>query len=72
MTDPTFAAGEQVREYGEKATEITRAFGRQAIDTYEQVVKPRRGAAKASRISESSLRSWMAQADADGSGESGR
>ncbi len=39
MTDPTFAAGEQVREYGEKVTETTRAFGRQAIDAYEQVVK---------------------------------
>lgn len=39
MTDPTFATSEQVREYGEKATETTRAFGRQAIDAYEQVVK---------------------------------
>jgi hypothetical protein len=39
MTDPTFAAGEQVREYGERATETTRAFGRQAIDAYEQIVK---------------------------------
>jgi hypothetical protein len=39
MTDATFAAGEQVREYSEKATETTRAFGRQAIDAYEQVVK---------------------------------
>ena len=38
-TEPTFAAGEQVREYGERATETTRAFGRQAIDAYEQVVK---------------------------------
>ena len=38
-TDATFAAGEQVREYGERATETTRAFGRQAIDAYEQVVK---------------------------------
>ena len=39
MTDAPFAAGEQVHEYGEKATETTRAFGRQAIDAYEQVVK---------------------------------
>ena len=39
MTDATFAAGEQVREYGERATESTKAFGRQAIDAYEQVVK---------------------------------
>jgi hypothetical protein len=39
MTDPTFAAGKQVREYGERTTETTRAFGRQAIDAYEQIVK---------------------------------
>ena len=39
MTTDTFAATEQVREYGERATETTRAFGRQAIDAYEQVVK---------------------------------
>jgi hypothetical protein len=39
MTDTTFATPEQVREYGERATETTRAFGRQAIDVYEQVVK---------------------------------
>ena len=50
MTDTTFAAGEQVREYGERATEQVReygeratetskVFGRQAIDAYEQVVK---------------------------------
>ena len=39
MTDATFAAGEQVREYGERATESTKAFGRQAIDAYEQIVK---------------------------------
>jgi hypothetical protein len=38
-TDAAFAATDQVREYGEKATETTRAFGRQAIDAYEQVVK---------------------------------
>ena len=38
-TDATFAATEQVREYGERATETTRAFGKQAIDAYEQVVK---------------------------------
>lgn len=38
-TDATFAATEQVREYGERATESTRAFGRQAIDLYEQAVK---------------------------------
>jgi hypothetical protein len=38
-TDATFAATEQVREYGERATETSRAFGRQAIDAYEQVVK---------------------------------
>jgi hypothetical protein len=39
MTDTTYAAGEQVREYGERATESTKVFGRQAIDAYEQVVK---------------------------------
>jgi hypothetical protein len=39
MTDATFAAGEQVREYGERASETTKVFGRQAIDAYEQVVK---------------------------------
>ena len=39
MTDTTFATGEQVREYGERATETSKAFGRQAIDAYEQVVK---------------------------------
>ena len=39
MTDTTFAGAEQVREYGERVTETTRAFGRQAIDAYEQVVK---------------------------------
>jgi hypothetical protein len=39
MTDTTFAAGEQVREYGERATESSKVFGRQAIDAYEQVVK---------------------------------
>ncbi|HEU4350193.1 MAG TPA: hypothetical protein VFR35_20630 [Actinoplanes sp.] len=39
MNDTTFAGAEQVREYGERATETTRAFGRQAIDAYEQVVK---------------------------------
>ena len=39
MTDAPFAAGEQVREYGEKATETSKVFGRQAIDAYEQVVK---------------------------------
>ena len=39
MTDAPFAAGEQVREYGERATESTKAIGRQAIDAYEQVVK---------------------------------
>ena len=39
MTDVNFATGEQVREYSERATESTRAFGRQAIDAYEQVVK---------------------------------
>ena len=39
MTDTTFATGEQVREYGERATESSKAFGRQAIDAYEQVVK---------------------------------
>jgi hypothetical protein len=38
-TDATFAATEQVREYGERATQTSRAFGRQAIDAYEQVVK---------------------------------
>jgi hypothetical protein len=39
MTDATYAAGEQVREYGERATETSKVFGRQAIDAYEQVVK---------------------------------
>jgi hypothetical protein len=38
-TDATFAATEQVREYGERATETTRAIGRQALEAYEQVVK---------------------------------
>ena len=37
-TDATFAS-EQVREYGERATETTRAFGRQALEAYEQIVK---------------------------------
>jgi hypothetical protein len=39
MTENPFAAGEQVREYGERATETSKVFGRQAIDAYEQVVK---------------------------------
>jgi hypothetical protein len=39
MTENPFAGGEQVREYGERATETSKAFGRQAIDAYEQVVK---------------------------------
>jgi hypothetical protein len=39
MTNATFAAGEQVREYGERASETSKVFGRQAIDAYEQVVK---------------------------------
>ena len=39
MTTDPFAGHEQVREYNEKATETGRAFGRQAIDAYEQVVK---------------------------------
>jgi len=39
MTDATFATGEQVREYGERASESTKVFGRQAIEAYEQVVK---------------------------------
>ena len=39
MTEATFATGEQVREYGERATESSKAFGRQAIEAYEQVVK---------------------------------
>jgi hypothetical protein len=39
MTDATFATGEQVREYGERATETSKAFGRQAIEAYEQVVR---------------------------------
>jgi hypothetical protein len=38
-TDSTFAGPDQVREYGERATETSRAFGRQAIDVYEQIVK---------------------------------
>ena len=39
MTTDATAATEQVREYGERATETSRAFGRQAIDAYEQIVK---------------------------------
>ena len=39
MTDTAFATSEQVREYGERATETTKVFGRQAIDAYAQVVK---------------------------------
>jgi hypothetical protein len=39
MTENPFAGGEQVREYGERATETSKVFGRQAIDAYEQVVK---------------------------------
>ena len=38
-TDAAFAATEQVREYSERATETSRAFGRQTVDAYEQVVK---------------------------------
>jgi hypothetical protein len=37
-TDASFAT-EQVREYGERATETGRAFSRQALEAYEQVVK---------------------------------
>jgi len=37
-TDATFAT-EQVREYGERATETSRVFGRQVLEAYEQVVK---------------------------------
>ena len=39
MTEAPFVTGEQVREYGERATETSKVFGRQAIDAYEQVVK---------------------------------
>ena len=39
MTDAPFAAGDQVREYGERANETSKVFGRQAIEAYEQVVK---------------------------------
>lgn len=39
MSTDAFAATDQVREYNERATESTKAFGRQAIDAYEQVVK---------------------------------
>ncbi|MGK5683278.1 hypothetical protein [Actinoplanes sp. URMC 104] len=39
MTDATFAAGEQVREYGEKATETSRVIGRKALEAYEQFVQ---------------------------------
>jgi hypothetical protein len=39
MTADAFAVTDQAREYNERATETTRAFGRQAIDAYEQVVK---------------------------------
>ena len=38
-TDFTFPGTDQVREYGERATETTRAFGRQSVDAYEQIVK---------------------------------
>lgn len=38
-TDFTFAGSDQVREYTERAAETTRAFGRQTIDAYEQIVK---------------------------------
>jgi len=38
MTESTFAPTDQVRQFGERATESSRALGRQAIDTYEQVV----------------------------------
>jgi hypothetical protein len=38
-TDVTFDATEQVREYGERATETARALSRQAIDTYERAVQ---------------------------------
>ena len=39
MTDAPLATREQVREYGERATESSKAFGRQAIDAYAQAVK---------------------------------
>jgi hypothetical protein len=39
MTDTTFATPDQVREYSERATESSRAFGRQAIDAYEKAVQ---------------------------------
>jgi hypothetical protein len=38
MTDSTFASTDQVRQFGERATETSRALGRQAVDAYEQAV----------------------------------
>jgi phage terminase large subunit-like protein len=34
----TFVAPEQVRQFGEQATESTKALGRQFVDAYEQAV----------------------------------
>jgi len=39
MSTDTFAAGEQVREYGERATETGRVLGRQALEAYERFVQ---------------------------------
>jgi hypothetical protein len=38
-TQATFDATEQVRAYGEHATETAQALGRQAIDAYERAVQ---------------------------------
>jgi hypothetical protein len=35
----TFAAGEQVREYGQRATQTGKEYGRQAIEAYERAVQ---------------------------------
>lgn len=39
MSESHFVPTEQVREYGEKATETGRAFSRQVLDAYEQAVQ---------------------------------
>ena len=38
MTE-AFAGGEQVREYGERATETGRLIGRQGLEAYERFVQ---------------------------------
>ena len=57
MTDAPFIPTEQVREYGEKATETSRAFGRQWIDAYEKAVQ---GAVDAERAAaDAAPADWM-------------